>query len=207
MSGTSGPLAGVTVEVIKIVVRSMTRTRSDNRRRPNYETFDGGGSRQIGQRPPFFGNARCDRRNRNLGKTAGDEGREDHAERFFVAIVGRTGQHKAEAADVLHPGRNTGIGWFEAKVVPAFDGHYLFAEAASQREEIVRASVGGDPSAEAPQGVRGKRRRYEEAPRLEVWIRVHESPFKTRAGRLRRVWAISMDHRSIPADARGKEPK
>jgi hypothetical protein len=55
-------------------------------------------SEQIGQRAPFLGDARLHRRHRNLGRAAGDQGGENHAERCSFVVRSPTGQQETNEA-------------------------------------------------------------------------------------------------------------
>ncbi len=130
--------------------------------------------KRIDQWSPFLGDARLDRRHRHLGKTAGDERSEGHAERLLLGIAGCAGEYEAQATPrIFHPGCDAGIGWFEAETVPAFEEAHLFGEVTSLGEEVLGVAVDGDASSEASKGVRGQRRRGEQPPCFEVEDRIH----------------------------------
>jgi hypothetical protein len=133
-------------------------------------------SGQIGRRTPPFGDTGFDRRHRYLREATGDQGGEDHAERWRSLIIGGgAGEQEtsATANNLLRPRGDAGIGRVEAETVPALDGAHLLAEATSQGEEVLRVALGVDASPEASHGVRGQRRRYEEPPRFEIEGCVH----------------------------------
>jgi hypothetical protein len=136
---------------------------------------------------PSPGNMRPDRRHRHLGPSAGDHGGEDDPEWSLLTGKGRAGEHEPEGvAGALHPCGDTGVGWFEAEIVPSFEGVDPLGEAASQRKKALRVAIGGDVSPEAPRSLRGQRCRYEHPLRLEIEGRVRipvklsETPGKIR---------------------------
>jgi hypothetical protein len=80
------------------------------------------GSGQLFWHPPPFRDGRTDRRDRDLGRPTGDEGRKNYAERLSVAVGGTASEQEPETTtDVLYTGRDAGIGRLEVEVVGVFE--------------------------------------------------------------------------------------
>jgi hypothetical protein len=139
---------------------------------------------KVVRRPPIFGNACPGRSHRDLGRAAGDEGSEDHPDRVPVRIASfACEQQTMSSTSALRPGRDAGVGRFEAETVPALDRSRSFVQPASQVQKFPGAAASGEASSEAPPGLRGQRRRYKEASRLEVEDRVHAQQMLVRGER------------------------
>lgn len=129
---------------------------------------------KIGQRPPIFRDARLGRSHRDLGRAAGYERGEDHPEEVPVRIAGSASEQQTVGSPgALRSGSDAGIGRLEAEMVGTLDRGRSLVEPASQVQEFPGAASGGEPPSEAPPGLRGQRRGYEEASGLEVEDRVH----------------------------------
>ena len=129
---------------------------------------------EIGQRAPLSGDASSGRSHRDLGRAAGDERGEDHPDGVPVRITScAPEQQTVGSTGALRSGRDAGIGRLEAETVRTFDRARSLVQPASQIQEFPGAAAGGEISSETPPGLRGQRRGYKEASRLEVEDRVH----------------------------------
>lgn len=140
---------------------------------------------KVGQRPPIPGDAGPGRSHRDLGRAAGDERGEDHPDGVPVHITGfAPEQQPVGSTDALRSGRNTGIGWLEAETVCTLDRARSLVQPASQVQEFPSAAAGGEACSKVPPDLRGQRRGYEEASRLEVEDRVHAQEMLVRRKRV-----------------------
>src|ERR671912_433625 len=144
-----------------------------------------GASVKVARRPPTFGNARPSRRPRHLGRAAGDKRGKDHTNRSSDPIADAAREHEPGGPpDALGSGHNAGVGRIEAETVPALDRARSLAHPAGQIQEFLDAKVGSEPASQAPPGLRGQRRGYEEASPLEVEGRIHAQDVLARTWRV-----------------------
>ncbi len=142
-----------------------------------------GVSVKVARRPPTFGNARSSRRHRHLGRTAGDERGKDHTNRSSDPIADAAREHEPGGPpDALGSGRDAGVGRIEAETVRALDRARSLAHPAGQIQEFPDANVGSEAASQAPPGLRGQRRGYEEASPLEVEGWIHAQDLLARTG-------------------------
>lgn len=144
-----------------------------------------GVSVKVARRPPTFGNARSSRRHRHLGRAAGDERGKDHTNRSSDPIADAAREHEPGGPpDALGSGRDAGVGRIEAETVRALDRARSLAHPAGQIQEFPDANVGSEAASQAPPGLRGQRRGYEEASPLEVEGRIHAQDVLARTWRV-----------------------
>jgi hypothetical protein len=139
---------------------------------------------KVVRRMPIFGDTGLGRSHRDLGKATGDERGEDHPDGVPVRIAGfACEQQTVGPTGALRSGRDAGVGRLEAETVPALDRSRCFVQPASQVQEFPGATASGEASSEVPPGLRGQRRGYKKASRLEVEGRVHAQQMLIRAER------------------------
>jgi hypothetical protein len=144
-----------------------------------------GVSVKVPWRPPIFGNARSGRRHRHLGRAAGDERGKDHTKRSSDPIADVAREHEPGGPpDALGSGRDAGVGRIEAETVRALDRARSLAHPAGEIQEFPNAKVGSEAASQAPPGLRGQRRGYEEASPLEVEGRIHAQDVLARTWRV-----------------------
>lgn len=144
-----------------------------------------GVSVKVARRPPTFGNARSSRRYRHLGRTAGDEHSKHHADGSSTLVAhAACEQEPGSTTDALGSGRDAGVGRIEAETVRALDRARSLAHPAGQIQEFPDANVGSEAASQAPPGLRGQRRGYEEASPLEVEGRIHVQDVLARTWRV-----------------------
>jgi hypothetical protein len=145
-----------------------------------------GVSVKIARRPPTFGNARSSRRHRHLGRPAGDKRGKDHTNRSSDPIADAAREHEPGGPpDALGSGRDAGVGRIEAETVRALDRDRFLAHPTGQIQEFPDANVSSEAASQAPPGLRGQRRGYEEASPLEVEGRIHAQDV------LARTWLVA----------------
>jgi hypothetical protein len=146
---------------------------------------------KVARRPPTFGNARSSRRHRHLGRATGDERGKDHTNRSSDPIADAAREDEPGGPpDALGSGRDAGVGRIEAETVRALDRARSLAHPAGQIQKFPDAKVGSEAASQAPPGLPGKRRGYEEASPLEVQGRIHARDV------LARTWRVAYS----PAD-------
>src|SRR5829696_359878 len=123
-----------------------------------------GVSVKVARRPPTFGNARSSRRHRHLGRAAGNERGKDHTNRSSDPIADATREDEPGGPpDALGSGRDARVG---------------------RIQEFPDANVGSEAASQAPPGLRGQRRGYEEASPLKVEGRIHVQDVLARTWRV-----------------------
>ncbi len=123
---------------------------------------------------PVSGDDRAGRRHRHLGMATGDERGKHHTEGSSVSIAHAAREHEpVRTADPLSSGCDARIGWLEAETVSGLYRVRYLPQPVGQVQEFRGADVGSEAISQAPPGLRGQRRGYEEAPSLEFEDRVH----------------------------------
>jgi hypothetical protein len=173
------------------------RLTSVCREEPRYSLCGRHMSVKVGRRPPVSGDARLRRRHRDLGGTAGDQGGKDYADGGSVSIAGPASeQEPGGPPGALRSGRDAGIRRLEAKTVGTLDWAYFLVQPGSQVQKFPSAAISGEASSKAPPDLRGQRRGYEEASRLEFDGRIHTQHVLAHT---KRVVNAPIDHSSYPA--------
>src|SRR5215204_6801278 len=140
---------------------------------------------KVTRRAPVYGDARSGRRHRHLGRATCNEHGKDHTDGSSVSIAHAACEHEpAGPRNALGSGGDAWIGWLEAETVAALDRARSPAQFARQVQEFSRATTGGEANPEAPPGLRGQRRGYEEASPLEVEDRIHAQDVLAGTGRV-----------------------
>src|ERR687894_2767918 len=137
------------------------------------------------RRPPTFRDTRSGRRHRHLGRTAGNERGKDRADgRPVVSERLAHEQEPAGSPDALGSGRDARIRRLEAQTVRALDRACSLAQPEGQIQELPGANVGSEAASQAPPGLRGQRRGYQEAAPLEFEGRIHAQDVLARTWRV-----------------------
>jgi|SRR5215203_1075972 hypothetical protein len=154
---------------------------------------------KVTRRAPVYGDARSGRRHRHLGRATCNEHGKDHTDGSSVSIAHAACEHEpAGPRNALGSGGDAWIGWLEAETVAALDRARSPAQFARQVQEFSRATTGGEANPEAPPGLRGQRRGYEEASPLEVEDRIHVRGMFARARLVVHSSAIILTIPSVP---------